>query len=122
MTMANLPKRAANLLGACILLALASTAAAQVRPPQSGDLLRQVPVAPQPQKSDDTGLKVAPQSVADQGDSAPFHVTTIQITGATLIPMERLHALVASGEGQDITLRQLNALADRITAEYRNRV
>ena len=71
MTMAKLPKRAANLLGACILLALTSTAVAQVRPPQSGDLLRQVPVAPQPPKSDDTGLKVAPQAAADQGDSAP---------------------------------------------------
>jgi len=119
MTMAILSKRAANVLGACILLALSSTAAAQVRPPQSGDLLRQVPATPQPSKADDTGLKMAPQAKAEQGDSAPFHVTTIEITGATLIPAEQLHALVASGEGRDITLRELNALADRITAEYR---
>src|ERR1700754_326761 len=119
MIMVNLPKRTANLLGACILLALTSTVAAQVRPPQSGDLLRQVPVAPQPTKSDDTGLKLAPQARADQSDSAPFHVTTIEITGVTLIPVAQLHALVASGEGRDITLRQLNELADRITAEYR---
>jgi hemolysin activation/secretion protein len=119
MTMNTLSRRATNLLGACILLALSSAAAAQVRPPQSGDLLRQVPVTPQPSKSDDTGLKLAPHASTDQGDSAPFHVTTIQITGATLIPAEQLHALVVSGEGKDITLRELNALADRITAEYR---
>ena len=119
MTIVASPKRAVNLLGACILLAIASTAGAQVRPPQSGDLLRQVPATPPPQRADDTGLTVAPQAPTAQGDSAPFHVTRIEITGATLLPVDDLHALVASGENADLTLGQLNALAAKITAAYR---
>ncbi|MBB3228520.1 hemolysin activation/secretion protein [Luteibacter sp. Sphag1AF] len=113
------PKRAANVLGACILLAIGSAATAQVRVPQSGDLLRQVAPAPQPKKADDTGLQMAPQSAAQPVDSAPVHVTTIEVTGATLLPGPDLHALVASGEGQDLTIGQLNDLAARITAAYR---
>lgn len=119
MTMVQFPKRTANVLGACILLAMASGAAAQVRTPQTGDLLRQVPATPAPQRSDDTALTVTPEVPTAQGDSAPFHVTRIEITGATLLPVEDLHALVASGENSDITLSQLNALAARITAAYR---
>jgi len=113
------PKRAANVLAACILLAMASGASAQVRPPQSGDLLRQVPATPTPQRADDTGLTVTPEAPVAQGDSAPFHVTRIEITGATLLPADELHALVASGENTDLTLGQLNGLAAKITAAYR---
>jgi hemolysin activation/secretion protein len=112
-------QRAVNVLGACILLALAGGVHAQARAPQTGDLLRQLPTPPQPTRADDTGLKVAPSLPEASGDSAPFHVTTIEVTGATLLPAADLHALVSSGEGRDLTLAQLNELAGRVTAAYR---
>jgi hemolysin activation/secretion protein len=114
-------QRAVNVLGACILLALAGGVHAQARAPQTGDLLRQAPTPPQPTRSDDTGLKVAPSQPEATGDSAPFHVTTIEVTGATLLSASDLHALVASGEGRDLTLAQLNELAGRVTAAYRDK-
>ena len=117
----SFPRNTVHVLGACILLALAGGAHAQTRAPQTGDLLRQLPAPPQPTRSDDTGLKVAPAVAEATGDSAPFHVTTIDVTGATLLPAADLHALVASGEGRDLTLSQLNGLAAKITAAYREK-
>jgi hemolysin activation/secretion protein len=119
MTLARFPQRTANVLGACILFAIASGASAQVRAPQAGDLLHQAPTTPAPQRSDDTGLMLTPQVPTAQGDSSPFHVARIEITGATLLPADDLHSLVASGENTELTLGQLNALAARITAAYR---
>lgn len=119
MTMVPLHRRHTRRLAACILLALASTAQAQVRTPQAGDLLNQLPPPPPPQKADDTGLRLPPAASVSTADSAPFHVGRIEVTGATLIPADELHALVASGENQDLTLGQLNALAARITEAYR---
>lgn len=117
----SFPRNTVHVLGACILLALAGGAHAQARAPQTGDLLRQLPAPPQPTRTDDTGLKVAPAAAEATGDSAPFHVTTIDVTGATLLPATDLHALVASGEGRDLTLSQLNELAAKITAAYREK-
>lgn len=122
MNTALLPSRTVNLLGACILFALAGGVHAQSsRAPQAGDLLRQVPTAPQPARGNDTGLEVAPAAAVATADSAPFHVTTIEVTGATLLPAAELHALVATGEGSDLTLSQLQALAAKITAAYREK-
>lgn len=117
----SFPRGTAHVLGACILLALAGGAQAQTRAPQTGDLLRQLPAPPQPTRSDDTVLKVAPVVAEATSDSAPFHVTTIEVTGATLLPAADVHALVAPGEGRDLTLSQLNELAAKITAAYRDK-
>lgn len=109
----------ATLLGACIFLALVPAAHAQVRPPQSGDLINQLPPPPQPEKSDEPALSMPAAPAEAQGDSAPFHVARIEVTGATVLSAEDLHALVAPSEGRDLTLAQLNAVAMRITDAYR---
>ncbi len=107
-------------LAACLVLALGvTTAHAQVRPPESGQLLQQIPPQQNPALSNDTGLDVQRPAATPRADSAPFHVTRIEVTGATLLPTADLHALVASGEGSELTLGQLYALADRITQAYR---
>lgn len=47
-----------------------------------------------------------------------FMVHEIQITGNTALPTPMLHALVASEEGKNLTLNDLDALADRISDAY----
>lgn len=109
-------------LAACLVLALGTTAAhAQMRPPESGQLLQQVPPPQNSALSNDTGLDVERPAATPHADSAPFPVTRIEVTGATLLPTADLHALVASGEGTELTLGQLYALAERITRAYRGK-
>jgi hemolysin activation/secretion protein len=45
-------------------------------------------------------------------------VRSIEITGNTLLPTATLHALVAPEEGKNLSLDDLDALADRITEAY----
>ena len=93
---------------------------AQVRtpPPDSGQLLQEIRRPPPPPPSSDTGLKVEKPAAAQASSQVPIPVKAIEITGNTLLPTAQLHALVASGEGQTLTLDQLDALAARITAAY----
>ena len=88
--------------------------------PGAGALLRET--APRPE------LPVAPTApaVAVQPPTpttpapatVPIPVKTIVITGAHALPAAQLRALVAATEGQTVTLAQLQALADQITAAY----
>lgn len=90
---------------------------AQVTPPNSGQILQQVPQPPQtPPRTPD--LTIQPQGASSPGSSMAFAVTHITLSGNTVFDTATLHALVASGEGRHLTLDQLNALAGRITAYY----
>ncbi|TCV92329.1 hemolysin activation/secretion protein [Luteibacter rhizovicinus] len=109
-------------LGACIFAALGMGAVqAQVRPPQAGQLLQEVPPPRTPPQANDPSLDMHRPEKGPRGDSAPFQVNRIDITGATSLPVDELHALVASGEGKQLTLAQLYELADRITEAYREK-
>jgi hemolysin activation/secretion protein len=88
-------------------------------PPTSGQLLQQSAPPQNAEPSSDTGLTIEHSDSHPHNDSAPFQVDHINVTGATLLPTNDLHALVADGEGKQLTLGQLNELADRITAAYR---
>src|SRR6266545_7154014 len=48
-------------------------------------------------------------------------VSLFRVTGATVFPPEKLHDLLAEGEGRALTLAQIEGLAARITAFYRER-
>lgn len=87
--------------------------------PTSGQLLQQSAPPQNAMPSSDTGLTVERADSRPHDDSAPFQVDHISITGATLLPTRDLHALVADGEGKQLTLARLYELADRITAAYR---
>ncbi len=105
-----------------LILALGlSSVHAQSRqaPPTSGQLLQQSAPPQNAAPSSDTGLTIEHPDSHPHSDSAPFQVDHINVTGATLLPASELHALVADGEGKQLTLGQLNELADRITAAYR---
>ncbi|MBI1845860.1 MAG: ShlB/FhaC/HecB family hemolysin secretion/activation protein [Candidatus Rokubacteria bacterium] len=71
-------------------------------------------------------LATAPAAPATAQAPTPFQVAEAQvrvghlhITGNTAFDMEALHALVREAEGQVLTLPQIEALANRITAFYR---
>ncbi|WP_181969762.1 ShlB/FhaC/HecB family hemolysin secretion/activation protein [Paraburkholderia sp. DHOC27] len=106
-----------------LMLALgASLAQAQVRipsVPDSGQLLRETqPPNPQAAPSSNLPLNIQQQNASPSGSTETFPVRSIEISGNTLIPTDTLHALVASGEGKNLTLDDLDALADRITQAY----
>lgn len=107
----------ASIAAACMLAAL--QAHAQQGVPNAGTILQQVPpVAPPTPQQRAPSLQVTPQTAGNLPASAPFQVDTIRIVGNTAFPTATLHALVADGEGQRLTLPQLEALAARITAHY----
>lgn len=87
--------------------------------PNAGTILQQAqpttPPAPAPTNS---GLSIEQTPAATLPPSVPFLVSHIEITGNTRIGTATLHALVASAEGQRMTLPELTALTARITDYY----
>ena len=106
---------------AITLATMALAAHAQVRAPANngaGQLLQQVPqpsLQPPPSNLD---LTIHPQQNAPADNTKTFPVRKIEITGNTELPTSMLHDAVASGEGKDLTLSDLNALAERISEVY----
>ncbi|WP_321962900.1 ShlB/FhaC/HecB family hemolysin secretion/activation protein [Paraburkholderia sp. J7] len=103
------------------LAATAFAAHGQVRvptPPNSGQLLQQ---APQPQLQpppSNLDLTIQPPKNAPADNTKTFPVRQIEITGNTQLPADMLHAIVAPSEGKNLTLSDLNALADQISEVY----
>ena len=61
------------------------------------------------------------QAPAAPSGSESVTVSLFRVTGATVFPPEKLHTLLAEGEGRALTLAQIEGLAARITAFYRER-
>ena len=90
--------------------------------PGGGEILRQIqPVKPAAPSGNQTGVAIPKQARKAIPAGLAFPVKHIRITGNSLFDTAALHALVADGEGKKLNLKQLNALADRITAYYRKR-
>ncbi|MET0379462.1 MAG: ShlB/FhaC/HecB family hemolysin secretion/activation protein [Spongiibacteraceae bacterium] len=101
--------------------ALVSHGNAQPALPNSGTILQQVqPAQPAAPSSTATELKVEPTEAAKLPASAPFPVANIRITGNNTVDTATMHALIADGEGRDLTLSDLGELAARITRYYRS--
>lgn len=112
-----------SLLTVALSLALGSHAVhaqtQRVTPPtNSGQLLQQVQPPPQ-QPSSDLNLQIQRPKAARSDSTTSFMVNRIEITGNTLLSTESLHTLIASGEGHNLTLNDLDDLAYRITQAYR---
>ena len=106
----------------CSALALcipAVHAQTRVTPPQtnSGQLLQQMQPSPQ-QPSSDLDLNIQKQKAQRSQDNSKFYVHSIQISGNQLLPADTLHALVASGEGHELSLNDLDDLAEKISNYY----
>jgi hemolysin activation/secretion protein len=86
--------------------------------PTGGQLLKQVPPpAPLPQVAQPALTVTRPES-GSPAPGATFMVQHIEIRGAEILPMAELHAIVAPSEGKLLSLADLQALADAITARY----
>lgn len=110
-------------LVAAVLVGLSATAHAQQVPPQTlpnaGELLQQVPQQPLSVPASDLDLKMLKAAPATAPSSPAFLVKAIRVKGNTLLPESKLRALVASSEGRELTLANLDALAEQISAAYR---
>lgn len=110
-----------NLLWLGLLLALgASTVRAQThgQPPTSGQLLQETQPPNNPTPPSELNLRIQHPGRNRAANSQAFMVREIQITGNTVLPTSTLHAIVAPGEGKNLTLGDLDALADRISDAY----
>jgi len=89
-----------------------------VQLPNAGQLLQQVPQQPSTVPSSDLDLRMLRSEKRPAGESRAFMVKGIQIVGNSLLPTDKLHALVADSEGKQLTLADLDDLADRISTAY----
>ena len=106
----------ALLIGVCPVL---PALAAAPPPANAGTILQQAqPTPPPAPASSNNGLSIEQASPGTPPPSGPFLVSKIDITGNTRIETATLHAMVASAEGQHITLPELAALTARITDYY----
>ncbi|MEO7129122.1 MAG: ShlB/FhaC/HecB family hemolysin secretion/activation protein [Rhodoferax sp.] len=84
----------------------------------SGLLLQQAPQQPSIVPPSDLDLHTLHSKKKPAADSQAFMVKSIQITGNTLLPNERLRSLVVGYEGKELTLGNLEDLANIISAAY----
>jgi hemolysin activation/secretion protein len=110
----------ASVLAVSLGMSVSCQSLAQSQPPGGGQLLQQLTLPPPPQPTDRPALAIEAPEGARARSSVPIAVGKIRITGNTAVPTERLHALVASGEGTTRTLGELQELADRITRYYQS--
>jgi hemolysin activation/secretion protein len=104
-----------------ILSPLAAQAVSPAVPGAGGTLLQQIkPVKPPAPSTTGPKLNIERKEAGKLPPSAPFVVKSIQITGNEKIDTPTLHALVADAEGKSLTLPQVDELAARITAYYRD--
>jgi hemolysin activation/secretion protein len=105
------------LIGFAVVQPTLATAQAAL---DSGAILNQTqaPAEP-PSAAKSPSLLAAPPVDRQQPGGRSFPVKRIEIMGVAAADAATLHALVADGEGQNLSLAQLNALALRITAYYR---
>jgi len=84
----------------------------------SGQLLQQIQQPSQQPPSSDLGLDIQKQPTHRAEDNTKFYVRSIEITGNTLLPTNDLHPLVVSGEGHELSLNDLNDLAEKVGDYY----
>src|SRR5262249_47391350 len=94
---------------------------AQTAPPGGGQLLQQLTLPPPQQPADKPSLSLEQPEVTRATSTTPIPVKHIRITGNTLIPESRLHALVAATAGKTVTLADLQVLATHITDLYHDK-
>jgi len=88
--------------------------------PGGGQILRQIQPEQAPAPSGNkTGLTRPKKEHRPIPEGVSFKVNSIHITGNALFDTGTLHALIAASEHKSLDLKQLDALADRITDYYR---
>ncbi|TZF89994.1 ShlB/FhaC/HecB family hemolysin secretion/activation protein [Cognatilysobacter lacus] len=102
-----------------MLLALSEGVMAQ-QIPGAGSQLRQLPATPvRPQSAPDIRIQEAAPAAAPDANSVRVMVRELRITGARAYPPDQLLAIAGFTPGAELTLADLQAMAARITAHYR---
>ncbi|TBR14535.1 MAG: ShlB/FhaC/HecB family hemolysin secretion/activation protein, partial [Lysobacter sp.] len=102
-----------------MLLALSESLLAQ-QLPGAGTQLRQLPATPdRPQSAPDIRIEEATAPVAPDADSVRVLVRELRVTGARVYTAQQLIAIAGFTPGSELTLADLQAMAARITAHYR---
>ena len=106
-------------VAAALLFGFAGNVLAATPAPGAGTILQEIkPTKPPEPSSGNTGLQIEQPGGRAVPATQAFLVRKIRITGNTRFDTATLHALVAEGEGKQLTLGQLEALAAKITAYY----
>lgn len=102
------------------LLAVAPFPAnAQTAVPGAGTMLQDIkPLEPPARSTAQPGLTLPEAPEANLPPTAPFPVRAIKISGNTAFDTATLHALIASAEGKELTLSELNDFVSRIMDYY----
>lgn len=91
-------------------------------PPDAGQIMESVrpaPIAPSTRPALPQGEETSRPALAGP-DTFTIPLRGIRVTGATLYPAATLEALLRDAIGGKVTLRELDALAQRITRHYRD--
>ena len=110
-----------GVLAAMMSLALSGKALAQQVPvgiPNTGLLLQQAPQQTTTVRPSDLDLRMLRFRKQPVSDTHVFMVRRIRILGNTLLPDARLRSLVVGYEGKELTLGNLEDLANIISAAY----
>lgn len=114
-----------GMLAAMMSLALSGVSHAQSAPSvpgtggiSSGMLLQQAPQQPATVPPSDLDLRMLHADKRPAADAHAFFVKGIRVVGNTLLPDARLRPLVAGYEGRELTLGDLDELADSISTAY----
>ncbi len=101
------------------LLALAQAAFAQ-QPPTAGGQMQQIPAVPAPPRAAPE-IRIQPQAAPgpEAADATRITVRALRVTGSRVYSEPELIALTGFRAGSELSLSDLRALADRITAHYR---
>lgn len=124
MNTTSYPAARLGALALTVSLACAGAVHAQSLPslpaqlPNAGLLMQQVPQQPSAVPPSDLDLRMARPQHEHAADAHAFQVNSIRIEGNSLLPTDKLHALVADSEGKRLSLDDLDALADRISTAY----
>ena len=104
------------------LLAVCAAAAGQQPPPSAGTQLQQIPPTPAPERSAPAlGFRPADPPLTPAPDSATLRVNQLRLQGASLFSETELLAATGFVPGRALSLADLQAMAARITAFYRQR-
>jgi len=121
MTPLSTPALLRTPIAAALLLAAVQANAWQTGIPNAGTILQQQqPVAPPAPQPGRPSLQIESGTASALPASQPFVIKTIRIVGNTIFPEATLQALLAGATGTTSSLPQLEQLAARITAFYRD--
>ena len=99
---------------------LSTAQGAEVTAPGAGTLLQQVtPPTSRSTPPPRPGVALEQAPGQDLAEGVQFELRALQISGNTVFDNDTLLALVADATGKRLSLRQLEALAGRITSHYR---